>query len=84
VDERLSRADLIRLVEQISASAGTEEEISQKLTLLERNVLDPEVSGYIFWPDRPMSAEEIVDRALAYSLDRMVHVPTTEVLGRDV
>ena len=62
----MSRAQLIRLTERIMAYEGTQDEVSEWLTILERNVPDPEVSNYIFWPDREMTSEEIVDRALAY------------------
>ena len=45
---------------------GTETEIDELLQLLERNVPHPEVSDLIFYPDREMTAEEVVDRALAH------------------
>lgn len=49
-----------------------EEEQTRLINLLKQNVLDPQVSGYIFWPHnytdtpREMTPEEIVDKALSY------------------
>ncbi len=62
----LSRDELIRLVERIRAANGTEDEIHEWLMLARRSVVDPQMGNYINHPDREMSAEEVVDRALAY------------------
>ena len=47
-----------------------EEEADQLMMDVQRDVLDPQVIDYIFWPDGEMTAEkaaeEIIDRALAY------------------
>ena len=62
----LLRREMVELVERISAGAGTEAEQEEWLETLEANVPDPAVSDLIFWPERELTAEEIVDRALAY------------------
>lgn len=63
----MSREELIRLVERIMAAEGaSEEEDDQMLRLLERNVAHPRVSDLIFYSDPPLSAERVVDAALAY------------------
>lgn len=38
---------------------------------LQANVSHPEVSDLLFYPDREMTAEEIVERALAYKPIRL-------------
>jgi len=64
--QTLSREELIALVTRIMDADGTEEEINDMITLLERNVPHPEVSDLIFYPEKEMTAEEVVDAALAY------------------
>jgi hypothetical protein len=60
----MTREELIDLVKEIMAAEGTEEEIDQKLSLLRKNVPHPRVSNLIYHDD--LSAEEVVDKALAY------------------
>ena len=60
----MDREELIRLVERIMRCEGTEEEQDDLLELLEKNVLDPQVSNYIFYEEN--TPEEVVDKALAY------------------
>jgi len=62
----LPKEQLVGLVRLIIACDGSEEEINKWLSTLEKNVPDPNVSALIFYPDRAMTPEEIVDRALAY------------------
>ncbi len=64
--EKLSRDELVQLVNKIANVDGTEEEIDQMLATLEANVIDPNVSDLMFYSDEELSPEEIVDRALAY------------------
>ena len=71
MDERLSKEQLIALVTKIINAEGTEEELDQYEDLLQRNVPHPEVSDLIFYPDSEMTAEEIVERALAYEPIRL-------------
>ncbi len=60
----MSREDLIELVDKIMRCEGTKEEQDELLELLERNLLDPEISNYIFFEDN--TPEEVVEKALAY------------------
>ena len=60
----MTREELILLVERIMKCQGTEKEIDDMIELLEKNVIDPEVTNYIFYENN--TAEEVVDKALAY------------------
>jgi hypothetical protein len=62
----MEKEQLIMLVKRIMAAGGTEEEQDRNLQLLKQHVPDPHASDLIFWPNREMSTEEIVDTALAY------------------
>ena len=63
-DNKLTREELISLVEKIMKCQGSEEEIDEMIKLLEKNVVDPEVTNYIFYEEN--TPEEVVDKALAY------------------
>lgn len=65
------RAELVRWVTFLMSAEGTEQEQDAALKALESRVLHPRVSDLIFWPsqegfDRELTAEEVVDLALAY------------------
>ncbi len=60
----MTKEKLIELVKSIQKCEGTEEEMNTNFELLEQNIIDPEVSNYIFWED--LSAEEVVEKALKY------------------
>ncbi|MBU7320486.1 e9imm peptide [Paenibacillus oleatilyticus] len=62
----LSREELIELVEQVMQCSGEEWELDIWLNMITSSVADPGISNYIFWSDEDLSAEEIVDKALAY------------------
>ena len=62
----LSREDLVRIVQRIQDAAGTADEQDQLIETLVNNVIDPNVTDYIFWSKPELSADEIVDKALAY------------------
>ncbi|MDR2272058.1 MAG: hypothetical protein LBF27_14225 [Sphingobacterium sp.] len=66
--KHLSRQELIDLVKRISNAEGTtEQEDDDMLDLFLENVPDPNAADYIFSKEyEGLSAEEIVDRALAY------------------
>ncbi|AKH16469.1 MULTISPECIES: hypothetical protein [Deinococcus] len=67
MDDSLNRDQLIALVRQLlQADVHDEDERGQILDTLQEQLLDPQLSDYIFWPDREMTAENIVDRARAY------------------
>jgi hypothetical protein len=60
----MTREELIELVKEIMTAEGTEEEISQKLALFKKNVPHPRAADFIYHDD--LSAEEVVDKSLAY------------------
>lgn len=62
--KKLTREELVELVRKIMKCEGTEAQIDEMIDVLEQNVLDPEVTDYIFWDDN--TPEEVVDKALAY------------------
>jgi len=62
----LSKKELVELVDKIMQGEGTEEEIDEMINLLEKNVPHPEVSHLIFWPEKELTPEEIVEEALNY------------------
>jgi hypothetical protein len=66
----MSRAEAVALVQRImDADCASEEEVDRWLDILDRALACPtgHVSGLIFWPpERELSADEVVDQALAY------------------
>lgn len=60
----MTREELISLVDKIMKCQGTEKEIDEMIELLEKNVIDLEVTNYIFYEDN--TPEEVVDKALEY------------------
>jgi hypothetical protein len=60
----MTRDELILLVDKIMKCQGTENEIDEMIKLLEKNVIDPEVTNYIYYEEN--TPEEVVDKALAY------------------
>lgn len=62
----MTRDQLIELVQRIIAVEGTEKEIDDMVDLFEHHVPYPGASDLIYWDDRDLTAEEIVDTALAY------------------
>lgn len=63
---KLQRDELIALVDKIIKAEGSESEIDEWIVQLKESVPDPNVSDLIFYSDEPMTAEQIVDKALAY------------------
>lgn len=66
----MSRAEAVALVQRImNADYASEDEADGWLGQLDRALACPSghVSGLIFWPpERELSADEVVDEALAY------------------
>ena len=60
----MSKEELIELVEKIMKCEGTEEEVDNMIAVLEKNVIDPDVTNYIFYEEN--TPEEVVEKALAY------------------
>ena len=63
----MNRQRAVSLVKKMMTGGGaTEEEDRAIMAELERLLPHPGVSDLIFYPKREMTAEEIVDEALAY------------------
>ncbi len=62
--KKLSRRELIELVEKVLNVEGTEQQLDERLYLIRCSVPDPGVLDLIYGTE--LSAEEIIDRALAY------------------
>jgi hypothetical protein len=62
----LTKLQLIDIVRRLMESDGTEEELDHLQSKLTQAVPHPAVSDLVFYPPVPMSAEEIVEVALAY------------------
>ena len=62
----LSKLEIIDMVERIKIlnNLGKVKQSDRLLELLEKGVVDPYVSDYIYYSD--MSAEEIADKVLSY------------------
>jgi hypothetical protein len=61
----MTREELVKLVREIMNVKGkTEEELSNLIDLLSKNVPHPAVSNLIYWED--LTPEQIVDKALNY------------------
>ncbi|QMW01139.1 hypothetical protein [Spirosoma foliorum] len=61
----MDRIELIDLIKSIIDAEGTDQEIEQKIYKLKQNILDPQVTNYIFYDD--LTPEQIVDKALKYN-----------------
>lgn len=64
MDKKMTREELIQLVEQIMKCEGTEQELDDLIFVLEKNVIDPQVTNYIYYDD--LTPEQVVDKALSY------------------
>ena len=72
MNRKLTRAEMIALVEKIRRAEGTEEEIGAMVELFKANCLHSSGSDLIFWPHGfphnpnlpEPTTEEIVDKAL--------------------
>ena len=58
--------ELVEIVRRLQTADGTEAELDALMEKPEQSVLHPEVSDLIFYPEREMTAEEIVAEALSY------------------
>lgn len=63
---RKSRQELVQVVQQLIDAALPEDEEDRLLGELKGSVLYPRVSDLIYYSDPPLTAEEVVDQALAY------------------
>ena len=61
----LSRKEIVNLIEEIRKCENkSEEDIDRLIEKLERGVINPRISNYIFWSE--MTLEEIADKARKY------------------
>ncbi|SMB81258.1 hypothetical protein [Deinococcus hopiensis] len=62
------RTALVALVQRLlDGDYQTEDEADEMINLLRDHLLDPQVTDYIFGSNGEQTAEEIVDRAQAYT-----------------
>lgn len=66
MSSQMSREELISLVSRIMTGEDSEEVGDRLVTQLMENVIDPQVTEYIFYSSPQLSPEEVVDKALAY------------------
>ena len=64
MENKLSKEELIELVKKICDPKLSDEEVSEYIDILEKNVPHPAPSDLIFWNDEELSPEEIVEIAL--------------------
>ena len=62
----MERDEAIVVVQRLMAGGYTDDEANGWLDRLERELVCPHISDLIFWPDEPLSAVDVVDRAIAY------------------
>lgn len=60
-----NRSHLVELVRKLMDAEGTEAELDDMLTELQQQVPYAEMSNLIFWDDRDLTPEQIVEEALA-------------------
>ncbi|SEK81708.1 bacteriocin immunity protein [Paenibacillus sp. OK003] len=56
---------LVEWVRKLMNAEGTEDELDEMLTKLEQEMPYAEISNLIFWDDRDLTPEQIVEEALA-------------------
>ncbi|MDR4924884.1 bacteriocin immunity protein [Peribacillus simplex] len=66
MSKRLSKEELVELVNKICNPMLSDEEVSEYIEILEDNVPHPAHSDLIFWNDEDLSSEEVVEISLAY------------------
>ncbi|BBK78747.1 bacteriocin immunity protein [Clostridium butyricum] len=66
MSKRLTREELIDLVNKIIECEGSEEEIDEMIEVVKRNVPYPDISDLIYWSEDELTPEEIIDKALNY------------------
>ncbi len=66
MNKRLDREELVALVETIFRCEASEEKLEEMQGILEKNLIDLELSNYMYWSNPQMTAEEVVDKALAF------------------
>lgn len=62
----MNRAELIKLTQKIYDSKKTDMKIDEYLKILDQNVPHPDVAKLIYWEDKELTPEQVVDAALSY------------------
>ena len=70
MSKKLSKDELVELVNKICNSKLSDEEVSEYIEILEDNVPHPAPSDLIFWNEEDLSPEEVVEIALAYEEEK--------------
>lgn len=60
-----NRSHLVELVRKLMDAEGSEAELDDMLTELQQRVPHAEISNLIYWDDRDLTPEQIVEEALA-------------------
>lgn len=68
--KKLSKEELVELVNKICNPKLSDEEVSEYIEILENNVPHPAPSDLIFWNNEDLSSEEVVEIALAYKEEK--------------
>lgn len=68
--KKLSKDELVGLVNKICNPKLSDEEVSGYIEILEDNVPHPAPSDLIFWNEEDLSPEEVVEIALAYEEEK--------------
>ena len=66
MERKLSKEELIELVEKICNVCGNEEQLDKWIEIIEKETGCLEVSDYIYWEEEKLSPKEIVEKALSY------------------
>lgn len=64
--QTMSREEAITLVQRLTAEGISEADQDELLEALARGLVCPHISDYIFWDPAELTAEQVVDKALAY------------------
>jgi hypothetical protein len=67
--ERLTRDEMIALVDRLLRGEGEDDEVGEWILQLERSLPNPHIGNLIFYPDKGdenLTAEQIVDKAMQY------------------
>jgi hypothetical protein len=70
MSKKLSKGELVELVNKICNAKLSDEEVSEYIEIFDDNVTHPAPSDLIFWNDEDLSPEEVVEIALAYKEEK--------------
>ena len=63
--DKLSKQELVVLVSRIIDADGTEDEISEMISIVESNVPHPSITDLIYYSDEDLTPSHVVEIALA-------------------